>query len=89
MSGTTPRDLEIQHLAELANLPLSDDEADTLQSGCEEVLEAFHVPQHEDPPEQDAHDAAFEDEPRPWPEDEVDLILEQAPDVDDGRHIHG
>jgi len=80
------REIDVDHVAELANLPLDDDEADDLEAACRDVLDAFQL---EDVDAPDAHEPpsrTFPDEPEPWPRDEVDAIVDQFPD-DDGRQL--
>lgn len=82
------RSLEIDHLAELADLPLSDEEADRLEDACEEVLDAFALPDVEPAEDDREPERLFDDEPEPCPPEETEAILEQVPRRD-GRQIRG
>lgn len=76
-SGT--RDLEIEHLADLANLPLEEDEEDALEGACQEVLDAFELPEAEPAPTDGADPRWLEDDAEPWPEQGIEAILDEVP----------
>lgn len=86
MPEPDPEALDLDHLADLANLPLEDDEREDLREACHEVLEAFQLPDTDAEPPREARAARLGDEPEPWPEDECEAILDEAPRRD-GRHV--
>jgi Asp-tRNA(Asn)/Glu-tRNA(Gln) amidotransferase C subunit len=78
--------LAIDHLAELANLPLDEEERQAMAEACEELLDAFALDERQAPePSEDVLDS-FEDEAEPWPADEVEAIREAFPERD-GREL--
>ncbi len=79
-------DVNIDHLAKLANLPLSDDERDALENECLDILDAFQLPDHDDGPDRTPQEPYLDDEPQPTPQDVADKILNEAPQRD-GRNI--
>lgn len=86
MSDEPPRSLDLEALADLANLPLTEEEGGSLRRDCRDVLEAFQLPSlDEAPSEKEAH-VTFPDEPDPWTEEGVAKILDQAPSVE-GRTL--
>lgn len=89
MSKDEPAEaLDVDHLADLANLPLDEEEKRELAMACQEVLDAFALPDVE-PAEPDEEPTRWlDDEAEPWPEDGVEAILDEVPRRD-GRHIRG
>lgn len=79
-------DLDIHHLADLANLPLDDDEAAAMVEACQEVLEAFGLPEVEGELPEARTVATFEDEVEACQPATVDAIVDAFPRRD-GRHL--
>jgi len=79
-------ELDVDHLAGLANLPLDEAERGELARACREVLEAFRLPDEEEPEDEAAPLGPVADDARPWPETEVEAIREEFPDRD-GRSL--
>lgn len=78
--------IDLDHLAQLANLPLSEGERDALQNECQDVLDAFQIPESDDAPDENPRTPYVADEPDPTPREAADKLLHEAPRRD-GRHI--
>lgn len=78
--------LDVEHVAELANLPLSEEEAPAMAEACQEVLEAFGLPEVEGRLPASRPVATFEDDPEICQAATVEAIVEAFPRRD-GRHL--
>ncbi len=78
--------LDVEHVANLANLPLSDDEVPAMTAACQEVLEAFGLPEVDGEVPDQRPVPSFEDAPEPCDPAIVDAIVEAFPRRD-GRHL--
>lgn len=78
--------LDLDHLAELANLPLDEDEPEEMAEACRDVLATFQLEAVEEPEDEAGGLTPFADEPRPWPEEGVEAIVEAFPERD-GREL--
>lgn len=78
--------IDVEHVAELANLPLSDEEVPTMADACQEVLEAFGLPEIEGRPPASRPVTTFEDDPEICQATTVEAIVEAFPRRD-GRHL--
>lgn len=83
---TGVRELDVDHVADLANLPLDEDEREEMEQACAEVLEALQLEGIDEAPDEEAPTRVFEDEATPWPEAGVEAILTEFPDKD-GRQL--
>lgn len=81
-------ELDVERVAELANLPLDTDERERFEAACREVLDAFALPEVEPEVERSERSRLIEDVPEPWPQADVDAILDEVPRRD-GRLIRG
>ncbi len=78
-AGRREDSLDIDHLAQLANLPLSEEEKTELEGACSQVLEAFRLEDVEEDIGADQEGRWIEDEVHPWPAEEIEAILEAFP----------
>jgi len=83
---TDPGSLDVDHLAELANLELDEGEREQMAQACREVLSAFQLEDLGDETQAPAPVRTFPDEPEPWPEDGIEAIVRAFPDRD-GRSL--
>ncbi len=78
--------LDIKHVADLANLPLAEEEAAAMAEACQEVLEAFGLPEVEGQSPASRPVTTFKDDPEICQADTVEAIVEAFPRRD-GRHL--
>lgn len=88
MTPDDARSLDVFHVADLAEVPVDEDEVDALGQAMAEVLDAFELPDVDPDGVTEGHQRLFDDEPRPCDEDEVEAILDQVPRRE-GRHVRG
>ena len=78
--------VDVAKVARLANLPMAEEERETFETACADVLAAFALTGEYAEVATAGRLAPFEDEPTPWPEQGVAAILAAAPRLD-GRHL--
>jgi Asp-tRNA(Asn)/Glu-tRNA(Gln) amidotransferase C subunit len=78
----TASELDVDHLADLANLPLDDGDREELAAACREVLDTFRLAEVDEEAQATGSVRTFADEADPWPEEGIEAILAAFPDRD-------
>lgn len=76
------RDLDVAHVADLANLPLEEEKREEMEAACQEVLDAFQLPDLDETPGRAKPVRAFPDEAVPWPREGIEAIVDAFPESD-------